>query len=323
MKKFTRLAFASLVSASLLISPFSSAQETKSVRVSQIVEHPALDQVRQGILDGLEKHGYKQGENLDFQFATAQGNPAIAVQIAKQYAGENPDVLVGIATPSAQALASATHTTPIVFSAVTDPVGAKLVSDMDHPSRNVTGLSDRSPVAQHVELMLELNPDIKTIGVVYNPGEANSIAFVDMLKQAATQHKLKVIEATVLKSADVQSATQVIASDVDMIYAGMDNTLASAIEGLIRVTNMTKTPVIAATDTFVPAGALASLGFSNYQVGVQSADYVAAILDGEKVAQLPAKVATGDEIHLNLKTANKIGFTIPQSVLDRATKIYE
>lgn len=323
MKNFTRLAFASLLSATLLISPFSSAQEVKRVRVSQIVEHPALDQVRQGIVDGLKEHGYEQGKNLDFGFQTAQGNPALSVQIAKQYAGEKPDVLVGISTPSAQALASATHTTPIVFSAVTDPVSAKLVSNMAHPDKNITGLSDQSPVAKQVGLMLELMPHIKTVGVIYNPGEANSVAFVNILKETAKQHRFDVVEATVLKSSDVQSATQAIAADVDMIYAGMDNTVASAIEGLIRVTNMTKTPVVAATDTFVPVGALASYGFSNYQVGVQSAEYVAAILDGKKVADLPAKIATGDDIHLNLKTARKIGFTIPESVVQRAVKIYE
>lgn len=323
MKKFTQLAFASLLSAALFISPFSYAKEMKRVRVSQIVEHPALDQVRQGILDGLKKHGYVQGDNLDFKFATAQGNPAIAVQIAKQFVGEQPDVLVGIATPSAQALASATRSLPVVFSAVTDPVGAKLLTDMAHPDANVTGVSDRSPVKQIVDLMLELNPKMKSIGVVYNPGEANSIAFVDMLKKAAKIYNFKVVEATVLKSSDVQSATQAIAADVDMIYAGMDNTVASAIESMIRVTNMTKTPVIAATDTFVPAGALASLGFSDYEVGVQSADYVAAILNGEKIACLPAKTANGDEIQLNLKTAKKIGFTVPKSVIQRATKIYK
>jgi len=321
MKKFTRLAFASLLSATLLASPVSFANSMKTVRVSQIVEHPALDQVRQGIFDSLKSHGYIQGKNLDFKFATAQGNPAIAVQIAKQYAGENPDVLVGIATPSAQALAATSQTTPIVYAAVTDPIGAKLIKNTAHPESNVTGLSDRSPVKQHVALMQELVPHLKTIGIIYNPGESNSIAIVAMLKKYAGEKGIKIVEATARKSADVQSATQAIAADVDIIYAAMDNTVASAIESLIRVTNMTKTPVVAATDTFVPVGALASLGFSNYQVGIQSGDYVAKILDGEKVANLPARTATGNELILNLKAAKTIGFTFSQAMLGRATKI--
>ena len=140
----------------VLLSSTSIMAKTAKVAVSQIVEHPALDATRQGLLDGLKAKGYEQGKNLDFDFKTAQGNPAIAVQIARQFVGENPDVLVGIATPTAQALVSATKTIPVVFTAVTDPVGAKLVKKLEQPGKNVTGLSDLSPVEQHVELILSL-----------------------------------------------------------------------------------------------------------------------------------------------------------------------
>ncbi|NCO46603.1 MAG: ABC transporter substrate-binding protein, partial [Vibrio sp.] len=149
----------------VLLSSTSIMAKTAKVAVSQIVEHPALDATRQGLLDGLKAKGYEQGKNLDFDFKTAQGNPAIAVQIARQFVGENPDVLVGIATPTAQALVSATKTIPVVFTAVTDPVGAKLVKKLEQPGKNVTGLSDLSPVEQHVELIKEIMPNVKSIGV--------------------------------------------------------------------------------------------------------------------------------------------------------------
>ncbi|NIY82141.1 ABC transporter substrate-binding protein [Vibrio hepatarius] len=320
MKAGKVIATAVLAGATLLAST-SIMAKTAKVAVSQIVEHPALDATRQGLIDGLKSKGYEQGKNLDFDYKTAQGNPAIAVQIARQFVGEQPDVLVGIATPTAQALVSATRTIPVVFTAVTDPVGAKLVSSMEQPGKNVTGLSDLSPVAQHVELIKEILPNAKSIGVVFNPGEANAVALVELLKQSAEAQGLKVIEATALKSADVQSATQAIAEKSDVIYAPTDNTVASAIEGMIVAANQTKTPVLGGATSYVEKGAIASLGFDYYQVGVQTADYVAAILEGAAPGSLDVKVAKGSDLVVNTSAAKMLGVTIPDSVLDRATSV--
>ncbi|EKO3436078.1 ABC transporter substrate-binding protein, partial [Vibrio fluvialis] len=251
----------------------------------------------------------------------AQGNPAIAVQIARQFVGENPDVLVGIATPTAQALVAATKSIPVVFTAVTDPVGAKLVKKMEQPGKNVTGLSDLSPVEQHVELIKELMPNVKSIGVVYNPGEANAVSLMELLKVAAKKNGVQLVEATALKSADVQSATQAIAAKSDIIYALIDNTVASAIEGMIVAANQAKTPVFGAATSYVERGAVASLGFDYYQIGVQTADYVAAILEGADPGTLDVKVAKGSDLVINKTAADKLGMTIPQSVLDRATSV--
>ena len=320
MKAGKVIATAVLAGATLLAST-SIMAKTAKVAVSQIVEHPALDATRQGLIDGLKSKGYEQGKNLDFDYKTAQGNPAIAVQIARQFVGEQPDVLVGIATPTAQALVSATRTIPVVFTAVTDPVGAKLVSSMEQPGKNVTGLSDLSPVAQHVELIKEILPNAKSIGVVFNPSEANAVALVDLLKQSAEAQGLKVVEATALKSADVQSATQAIAEKSDVIYAATDNTVASAIEGMIVAANQAKTPVLGGATSYVEKGAIASLGFDYYQVGVQTADYVAAILEGAAPGSLDVKVAKGSDLVVNTSAAKMLGITIPASVLDRATSV--
>ncbi|NNN99004.1 ABC transporter substrate-binding protein [Vibrio sp. B1-2] len=305
----------------VLFSSTSIMAKTAKVAVSQIVEHPALDATRQGLLDGLKAKGYEQGKNLDFDFKTAQGNPAIAVQIARQFVGENPDVLVGIATPTAQALVSATKTIPVVFTAVTDPVGAKLVKKLEQPGKNVTGLSDLSPVEQHIELIKEIMPNVKSIGVVYNPGEANAVSLMELLKSSTQKHGIKLIEATALKSADVQTATQAIASKSDIIYALIDNTVASAIEGMIVSANQAKTPVFGAATSYVERGAIASLGFDYYQIGVQTADYVVAILEGQAPGKLDVKVAKGSDLMINKTAAEKLGVTIPQSVLDRATSV--
>ncbi|WP_158107486.1 ABC transporter substrate-binding protein [Vibrio furnissii] len=320
MKAGKAIATAVLAGAALL-SSHTVLANTAKVAVSQIVEHPALDATRQGLLDGLKAKGYEEGKNLEFDFKTAQGNPAIAVQIARQFVGENPDVLVGIATPTAQALVAATKSIPVVFTAVTDPVGAKLVKKMEQPGKNVTGLSDLSPVEQHVELIKELMPNVKSIGVVYNPGEANAVSLMELLKVSAKKNGLQLVEATALKSADVQSATQAIAAKSDIIYALIDNTVASAIEGMIVAANQAKTPVFGAATSYVERGAVASLGFDYYQIGVQTADYVAAILDGAKPGSLDVKVAKGSDLVINKTAADKLGMTIPQSVLDRATSV--
>ncbi|KII79714.1 ABC transporter substrate-binding protein [Vibrio renipiscarius] len=313
---------ASIVLASAaLLSSHSIMAKTATVAVSQIVEHPALDATREGLIDGLKARGYEQGKNLEFDYKTAQGNPAIAVQIARQFVGERPDVLVGIATPTAQALVAATRDIPVVFTAVTDPVGAKLVNQLEQPGKNVTGLSDLSPVAQHVELIKEILPDVKTIGVVYNPGEANAVALVNLLKDSAKQHGIEIIEATALKSADVQSATQVIAAKSDVIYAATDNTVASAFEGMIVAANQSKTPVLGGATSYVEKGAIAGLGFDYYQVGVQTAAYVADILEGKAPGTLDVKVAEGSDLVVNTKVAKALGIEIPTSVLERATSV--
>ncbi|EKA7353456.1 ABC transporter substrate-binding protein [Vibrio vulnificus] len=319
--KAGKLIATAVLAGAALISSHSVMAKTAKVAVSQIVEHPALDATRQGLLDGLKAKGYVEGENLEFDYKTAQGNPAIAVQIARQFVGESPDVLVGIATPTAQALVSATRSIPVVFTAVTDPVGAKLVKSMEQPGKNVTGLSDLSPVSQHVDLIKELLPNAKAIGVVYNPGEANAVTLVELLKKSAAEKGLKVVESTALKSADVQSATQAIAAKSDVIYAPTDNTVASAIEGMIVAANQAKKPVFGGATSYVEKGAIAGLGFDYYQVGVQTADYVAAILEGQEPGKLDVKVATGSDLIVNQGTAEKLGITIPASVLSRATDV--
>ncbi|MGI9338729.1 MAG: ABC transporter substrate-binding protein [Gammaproteobacteria bacterium] len=301
----------------------SAFDQRPTVAVSQIVEHPALDDVRKGILDGLAEAGYKDGENFVFKFQTAQGNPAIAAQIARQFVGEEADVLVGIATPSAQALANATKDIPIVFSAVTDPVGAKLLTQMEKPDGNVTGLSDLSPVGQHVELMAKIAPNVKTIGVVYNPGEANAVSLVELLRAEAAKRGYEVAEATASRTAEVKTAATAAADKSQILYAITDNTVASAIAAMTGAADAAGIPVFGATADYVEKGAVASVGFDYYQVGLQTAEYVAAILGGKTPAQLPAKVAKGTDIVINPAAAKKLGITLPAELTANPSRIVQ
>ncbi|MGI9306407.1 MAG: ABC transporter substrate-binding protein [Gammaproteobacteria bacterium] len=315
------------VLCAVLLSFPAWGAEKAVVAVSQIVEHPALDACRNGLLAGLKDAGFIEGENLEFKFQTAQGNPATAAQIARQFAGEAPDVLVGIATPSAQALANATTEIPIIYSAVTDPVGAKLIKNPEQPEGNVTGLSDISPVAQHVDIMREIVPGLKTIGVVYNPGEANAVSLVELLKAAAEKRGIAIAEAAASRTAEVQSAAQAAAAKSDIIYAMTDNTVASAIAALVAAADAAQTPVFGAATSYVEdgdgnaPGAVAAVGFDYYQVGYQTAAFVADALRGKKISDMPARVAKGTDIFINPAAARKNGVSLPPSLTANPTKV--
>lgn len=293
----------------------------ETVAVAQIVEHPALDACREGLLAGLQDAGFKEGDNLVFKFQTAQGNPAVAAQIAKQFVGEEPDVLVGIATPTAQALAAATTSIPVVFTAVTDPVGAKLVATMEAPGGNVTGISDLSPVGQHLDEIARIFPGATKIGIVYNSGEANSVSLVELTKAEAEKRGMTVVEGVATRSAEIPQASQAVASQADVLYGITDNTVASAINAVIAAANQTGTPMFAAETSYVDAGAVVATGFDYYQIGYQTADYVARILRGEKPADLPARVAEGTDIVINPAAAKKLGVTIPEDMVEKATRV--
>ncbi len=314
------LALLSTAMATTMIAAPANAKDV-SVAVTAIVEHPALDAARDGVKDALAAAGFKEGENLKFTYQSAQGNPATAAQIARQFIGEAPDVIVPISTPSAQAVVSGTRDIPVVFTAVSDPVGAQLVKSMEKPGGNVTGLSDLSPVADHVKLIKEVAPNVKTIGFLYNSGEANSISLLEGLKVAAKEGGLEVVESAATKSAEVQGAARALIGKADLIYIPTDNTIISALEGAVSVAEEAKIPLMTADTDSVSRGAFIALGFNYYDVGKQTGEVVARILKGEKPGDIPVKVAAGTDLVVNLVAAKKMGIEIPQAVVDRASKV--
>ncbi len=297
--------------------------QTKTVAVTAIVEHPALDAARQGIQDELAEAGYEDGKNLSLVFESAQGNPAIAAQIARKFVGDEPDVIVPISTPSAQAVVGATDSIPVVFTAVTDPLGAKLVSDLGKPGANVTGMSDLSPIGQHLDLVKEIMPDALKLGVIHNPGEANSVTLLELIRAEAPARGLEIAEAAAPRSADVLAAAQSLVGKVDAIYVPTDNTVVTALEAIIKVGTENQLPIFAGDTDSVPRGAMAALGFNYYDVGRQTGKMVLRVLEGEEPGAIPVEGVQITELYVNPAAAEAMGVTIPDAVIERAKVVVE
>ncbi|PLX37156.1 MAG: ABC transporter permease [Hyphomicrobiales bacterium] len=308
-----------LAAATTLVAPAQAADKV-TVAVTAIVEHPALDACRDGVKDALNKAGFTD-ENMTFVYESAQGNPATAAQIARKFIGESPSVIVPISTPSAQAVVAGTKDIPVVFTAVTDPVGAKLISNAEKPGANVTGLSDFSPLDDHIALMKEITPDVKKVGVIFNPGEANSVSLIDGLKARMPGAGLELVESAATKSSEVQAAARALVGKVDAIYIPTDNTIVSALEAAIQVAEQNKIPLYAGDTDSVPRGAVAAIGFNYFDIGVQTGAIVARVLKGEKPGDIAVTVAAGTNLVVNPAAAEKVGITIPQAVIDRATTV--
>ncbi|NQV47090.1 MAG: ABC transporter substrate-binding protein [Rhodospirillaceae bacterium] len=313
-------AFAIGLMAALPGTPASAAEMT--LKITAIVEHPALDAVRKGTLDVLAENGFKEGGNLSVEFQSAQGDMGTAGQIARKFVGDKPDVILAIATPSAQTVVSAARGgIPIVFSAVTDPVSAKLVTNPDMPGGNVTGVSDMSPIGKHLDLIREITPNAKRVGVPFNPGEANAVVLLNLLKEMAPSRGLTIVEAPAPDTNSVLAAARSLVGKVDVIYTPTDNTVVSALEGIIKVGMDAKIPVYAGDTDSVPRGAIAALGFDYYDVGRQTGQIVLRVLKGENPGSIAVQGIDKTSLHINPDSAAKMGVTFSDAVTKRADKI--
>ncbi|MGB1951580.1 MAG: ABC transporter substrate-binding protein [Marinobacter sp.] len=315
-------ALRTLIGATLLAAAgLAQAGEFKFVAITQIVEHPALDAVHQGVRDELAEEGFSDGDNLTLTHESAQGNSAIASQIARKFVGEGPDVIVAIATPSAQTMAAAARNIPVVFSAVTDPVGAKLVQSLEKPGANITGVTDMLPIERHIDLLERVVPDAKTIGTVYNPGEANAVALVELLEARLEARGLKLAKAAATKTSEVLGAARSLVGKADAIYLTTDNTVISAAEAVVSVGERAKIPVFAADTATVSRGAVAALGFDYYDLGRQTGGMVARILNGANPADMAVESVDTLNLFVNPEAAERMGITLSQDVLDDAQEI--
>jgi len=306
---------AALVGSSLLAKP-------AYIATTAIVEHPALDAVRDGIKQALNDNGYG-GENLKFTYESAQGKPDIASQIARKMVGDKPDIIIAIATPSAQAAVTTSDSIPVVFSAVTDPLAAKLVPRLEKPGGNVTGLSDMANVKEHLELIKSFIPNLKTVGIPYNPGETNSVSMLGAIKAEAAKMGIKIVESAAPKSSDVMIAAKQLVGKVDAIYCPIDNTIISAVESVVKVGIDAKIPVFAGDTDTVARGAVAAIGYDYFDLGRQTGEIVVRILKGEKPGDIDVKMAKGTNLFVNPKMAERMGIQVPEEVLARATKIIQ
>jgi len=306
-------------------APKENAGEEKvfKIGISQFVEHPALDAARQGFIDSLKEAGFEEGKNIEIILENAQADFPTTQTIANNLVSKNVDLILAIATPSAQSAANATKEIPIVITAVTDPVEAGLAKSLEKPGTNVTGTTDMNPVKEQIELLKEILPNTKNIGIIYNAAEPNSVIQVTIAKEAAEDLGLQVLEATVANSSEVNQAMQSLVGRVDAIYTPTDNTVASAISAIIKVANDAKIPVIGAESGHVEGGALASLGIDYYLLGKQTGLIAARVLNGENPADIAIEGSKDLKLIINKKSAEILNLEIPEPVLSRADEIIE
>ena len=303
--------------------PEDAASESNVIGISKIVAHPALDDVEQGIIDELTDLGFT---DLEYDLQNANGDISTAASIANKFKTDRVRLAVGIATPTAQALVNAIDDIPVVFAAVTDPVGAGLIPSTDAGEGNVTGSSDLTPVEGQFDLMEQL-ADVQVLGHVYASGESNAVALADLARSAAEARGIEFVEATVVNSSEVRSATQSIIDRVDAIYVSNDNTVVSALSALTEVAMANGVPVISADTTSAePGGVLAALGFNYYKFGRATGRMVAEILNGADPATIPTLFLEDPsdlDLLINLDVADELGIEVPQSVLDNASMVIQ
>lgn len=300
----------------------AAAEEPLQVGIAQIVAHPSLDALHDGFIDGMAEGGWEESKgNVVYESANAQGDQSTLALIAGNFAEK--DLIVAIATPTAQAIAQSVTDKPIFFAGVTDPVGAGLVASIEEPGGNITGTSDMPPIEDQLALIREILPEAKTIGLVYSSSETNSELQAAMVKEAAPEYGFTIREVTVINSSEVQQATESI-TDVDAFFVGTDNTVISAIESLVQVGEANKIPIIVSDPDSVPRGALAALAVDYYEQGVQTGRMAARMLaEGKDPSEVAVEVATDLQLSINLGAATRMGVTLPQSVIDRASTTIE
>jgi len=322
MKKIISLAAACVLLASG--AGFAKPKAAKKVKIgiAKIVQHEALDAIEQGIQDRLAELGV----DAEYDLQNANGDVKTAAQIANLYKAQKVDVAVGIATPVAVALATTIKNKPVVFSCITDPVGAGLVMDVNHGYRNVTGLSDAIPTVEHIKLFKQIT-GIKTLGYIYTSNEANSISALELVKQGCAEAGLELVTQSITKSSEVKQAAQTIVSRVDGLYLTTDNTVFSALSSVIDVFNRAHKPIFSGDVTGAQGGGIfMASGFNYYKAGLATGDMIKEILDGKKPAQIPVKFITRPEdsdMLFDLDVAKDCGISIPQEYLNKANLIYE
>ena len=316
-----------LVAGSLIYSSMNKPEaknekKVAKVGVLQFVSHPSLDLIYKGIQDGLAEEGYKD-DQVKIDFMNSEGDQSKVATMSKQLVANGNDLVVGIATPAAQGLASATKDLPVIMAAITDPIGANLVKDLKKPGGNITGVSDHNPAQQQVELIKALTPNVKTIGALYSSSEDNSKTQVEEFKAYAEKAGLTVETFAVPSTNEIASTVNVMTSKVDAIWVPIDNTIASAFSTVVSSNQSAKKPIYPSATAMVEAGGLASVVVDQHDLGVATGKMIAQVLKGAKPAETPVNVFSTGKSVINKKLAQELGITIPESVLKEAGQVIE
>ncbi|MDN7456077.1 ABC transporter substrate-binding protein [Burkholderia cenocepacia] len=319
MKRFKTFAIRS-ITAGVAALALAGAAHAQTVKVLSIVDHPALDAIRDGVRAELKAEGYGD-DKLRWEYQSAQGNTGTAAQIARKFVGDKPDVIVAIATPAAQSVVAATKSVPVVYSGVTDPVAAQLVKGWGPSGTNVTGVSDKLPLDRQVALIKRVVPNAKTVGMVYNPGEANSVVVVKELKEILAKQGMTLKEAAAPRTVDIGPAAKSLIGKVDVIYTNTDNNVVSAYEALVKVANEAKIPLVAGDTDSVKRGGIAALGINYGDLGRQTGKVVARILKGEKPGAIASETSSNLELFVNTGAAAKQGVTLSPDLVKEAKTV--
>lgn len=301
----------------------SVAKTVKNIGIVQIVQHPSLDTIRESIIKQLADKGFKDNENIKIDYQNAQNDQSNLKAIVQKFVNNKYDLIIAIATPSAQAAAGETKDIPVLFSACTDPVASGLVQNLEKPGKNITGTSDAVSAEKIMELAKRITPNVKKIGALYNSGETNSISVVNNLKEYAKKNGLTVVEATVTNSSEVQQAVSSLAGKVDAIFSPIDNTIASAMPTVAKVANKAKIPVYVGADSMVKDGGLATYGIDYVVLGQETGNMAVEILNGKKPGEMAIKMMDQMKIYVNQDTADAIGVKIPDDVLKEAAQVFK
>ncbi len=300
----------------------NASEKKVKIGIAKIVQHVALDSIEQGIIDYLNENGV----NAQYDLQNANGDANTASQIALKYKDEGVDVAVGIATPVALALANTIKDIPVVFGTITDPLGAGLVTTLEHGEGNVTGMSDAIPVEQHLAMFKEI-AGIKTLGYIYTSSEANSVSSLKLVKSACDKLGINLVTQSITNSSEVKQAAETIVSRVDGIYLTTDNTVFSALSSLVQVFEGAKKPIFSADVTGAKeGGCLIAYGFNYYKAGRATGEIVLKILNGAKPSEIPIRFMTepsDSDLLFDLDAAKNCGITIPQKYLSAANMIFE
>ena len=317
--KVVRKLLAPLLVVGILLTSLISLHQLKAdkkkdvfrIGISQFITHQSLDATRDGFVDELAKQGYVEGKNIEIDLQNAQGEQRNLKTISQQLA-ESSDVVLAIATPSAQSLANTTQTTPVIFSAVTDPVSAKLVESREHPGGNVTGTSDQSSdaISTQINLIKKVLPKAKTIGILYTQSEPNSVVQKDEAKRLLEEKGFTVVEKTILDSNNVKAAAESLMAEVDMVFVPTDNIISSTMETVKQVSIKHKVPVFGGSTEMIAVGGLYNYGTNYEELGRQTARMLVRVLKGEKPENIAVELPEKLELHTNQEMADALGIDI-------------
>ena len=317
--KVVRKLLAPLLVVGILLTSLISLHQLKAdkkkdvfrIGISQFITHQSLDATREGFVDELAKQGYVEGKNIEIDLQNAQGEQRNLKTISQQLA-ESSDVVLAIATPSAQSLTNTTQTTPVIFSAVTDPVSAKLVESREHPGGNVTGTSDQSSdaISTQINLIKKVLPKAKTIGILYTQSEPNSVVQKDEAKRLLEEKGFTVVEKTILDSNNVKAAAESLMTEVDMVFVPTDNIISSTMETVKQVSIKHKVPVFGGSTEMIAVGGLYNYGTNYEELGRQTARMLIRVLKGEKPENIAVELPEKLELHANQEMADALGIDI-------------